>query len=621
MKKKYIIAAVPLLILVIFFACKREEGIVLPEVITASVDEIYNTSAKVGGRVANNGGPEISDRGVYWGTSEDPEKGGTKLGIGTGNGIFYENISGLTPGVKYYVKAYANNGTGESFGQGTFFTTQISLPTVETSDVTEFTPTSVRLGGAVTDNGGFEVTQRGVYWGTEPDPRLKGTKLIIGSGDGSFSQTVTGLSRAKTYYAIAFATNLKGASYGREITFSTEPELPVVVTGSIFNINPFGAEAGGVVTSSGGLDVTERGFYWGTSPNPVLTGTKLAIGIGTGSFTSQLTSLNPAIRYYVKAYAINSMGIAYGEEKSFLTKGEKPVADTATYSDLGANSVVLTAIVRGNDLSTSVTFEYGETASYGTSVVGDISPVFGRDTVKAVITGLDPLKTYHFRAAVENVLGTDNSNDAVFTTYTTGVTGLLTDSEGNGYHTIGIGYQVWMTENLRSVVYKNGSDSIPLVKNDSVWASKTTAAFCWFDNNSALYKNEYGALYNWYAVETGNLCPAGWRVPTNEDISALVDFLKGAGIAGGSLKEKGTLHWNSPNSGATDKFGFSARGGGRINNEGVFDFMKVEGNWWTSSSYGTYNATYLNLLFNYPSSFQSYTSKKTGMSVRCIRDN
>jgi uncharacterized protein (TIGR02145 family) len=81
------------------------------------------------------------------------------------------------------------------------------------------------------------------------------------------------------------------------------------------------------------------------------------------------------------------------------------------------------------------------------------------------------------------------------------------------------------------------------------------------------------------------------------------------------------LHWNSPNNGASDKYSFSARGGGKINSDGIFDFLKVEGNWWTSSSYGSYNASYLNILYNYPSTFQSYTGKKTGMSVRCIRDN
>jgi uncharacterized protein (TIGR02145 family) len=621
MKKKNIIPIVPLLILVIFLACNREVEVILPEVITASVDEIYNTSARVGGRIANNGGPEISERGVYWGTSAEPEKGGTKLQIGAGNGIFYDNIKGLTPGVKYYVKAYGNNGMGESYGKETFFTTQINLPTVETSDVSEFTSTSVRLGGVVTSDGGFEVSQRGVYWGTEPDPRLKGTRLQIGSGNGTFSQTVTGLSRANTYYAIAFATNIKGTSYGREITFSTEPELPAVVTGSIFNITPFGAEAGGVVTSSGGLDVTERGLFWGTSPDPVLTGTKLMVGNGTGNFTSALTNLSPAKIYYVKAYARNGIGIAYGEEKSFLTKGKVPGVDTLTYSGLTANSVVLTAIVRGNDLSTKVTFDYGKTNLYGNSADGDISPVFSHDTVKAVLTGLDPLQVYHFRVRVENVLGSVTSGDAVFTTYITGVKDSITDLNGNKYHTIGIGYQVWMVENLRSVVYRNGVDSIPLVKNDSVWSSSATPAFCWFNNNSAIYKNDYGALYNWYAVETGTLCPTGWSVPTNEDLTELIDFLKGAGVAGGLLKEKGTQYWNNPNSGAIDKYGFSARGGGKINSEGVFDFLKVEGNWWTSSSYGTYNATYLNILYNYASSFQSYTSKKTGMSVRCIKDN
>lgn len=302
MRNVYFIKAIFWLIFVLFFSCEKEEKVVLPSIDTASVDEIFNTSARIGGRVTDNGGADITDRGVYWGTSASPDKSGTRLQIGAGLGSFYSNLSGLSPGVKYYVKAYATNSMGTNYGNETFFTTQISLPVVLTSNVTEFTSISARVGGIIIDNGGFEIIQRGVYWGTEPNPRLKGIKLEIGSGDGEFSHTLTGLNRSITYYVTAFATNIKGTAYGDEINFSTEPELPVVFTTHILNITPYSAKVGGTVSSSGGSDVTERGIYWGSFPDPKSSGTKLVIGSGTGSFSDSLYNLNPGGEYYVIAY-------------------------------------------------------------------------------------------------------------------------------------------------------------------------------------------------------------------------------------------------------------------------------------------------------------------------------
>lgn len=602
-------------------ACEREVKIEVPVVETASVDEIYNTSARVGGRVTDNGGAEISERGVYWGISTSPEKSGTKVLSGTGNGAFYEVLSSLTSGVKYYVTAYAVNSAGTSYGKETFFTTQVSLPTVSTSPVIEFTSTSATLGGKITNNGGFEITVRGIYWGTEPNPRLTGTRVEIGKGDGDFSQNMTGLSRSYTYYVIAFATNIKGTSYGTEISFSTEPELPSVITATILNIKPHSAKAGGIVSSTGGSDVTDRGIYWGTTANSVTTGTKLAIGSGTGSFVDTLTNLTPGATYYVRAYAVNGIGTAYGEEKSFLTPGSKPTIDKILdYKNLTTNSVVLSGIVTPGELSTSVTFEVGLTSSYGTSVEAAESPLTEKDTVTSGVSGLTPNTLYHYRIRAVNDLGTVYSADSTFRTVITGIQGTVTDSEGITYRTIGIGYQTWMTENLKGIIYRNGTDSIPLVKNDSIWGTLTTPAYCWYSGDSAANYNTYGALYNWAAVKTGNLCPAGWHVPTNNDVTKMVNYVGGSGAAGGLLKETGTVHWNSPNSGATDKYGFQARGGGKRGADGVFDFIKVEGNWWTSTEYSTLNASYFNIMFNYGNSFQAYLNKKTGMSVRCVKD-
>jgi len=621
MKTKYINIAILILMFTTFLSCEKEEKIDPPHVETASVDEIYNTSARVGGRVTDNGGAEITDRGVYWGTSTSPEKSGTKLQSGTGDGEFYETLSDLSSGVKYYVTAYAVNSAGTTYGNETFFTTQISLPTVITSPVTEYTSTSATVGGSVTDNGGFEITVRGIYWGTEPNPRLTGTRVEMGSGDGDFSQTFTELNRSITYYVIAFATNIKGTSYGSEISFSTEPELPIVITATILDITPYSATAGGVVSSSGGSDVTERGIYWGTAAAPVTTGTKLVIDSGTGSFADTLDNLTPGTTYYVTAYAINSIGTAYGEEKSFLTIGKEPIIDEILdYKDLTTNGVVLSGVIAPGELSTTITFEVGLTTSYGTSVEADESPLTEKDTVSVTITGLTPNTLYHYRIVAANDLGTVYSADSTFTTVITGMQSTVTDSEGNIYNTIGIGYQEWMTGNLKSVVYRNGTDSIPLAESDSLWGTMTTPAYCWYAGDSAANYDPYGALYNWYAVNTGNLCPAGWHVPTNDDINELVNYVGGSGAAGGLLKETGTVHWNSPNTGAKDKYGFTARGGGKRSDEGVFDFVKVEANWWTSTEYSTLNASYFNILFNYGNSFQAYLSKKTGMSVRCVKD-
>ena len=620
MKGEYLTKLLLLTIFISFIACDKEEKIALPSVDTASVDEIYNTTARVGGRVANNGGAEIIDRGVYWGTSSSPESSGTKLQSGTGDGAFYENLSGLTPGIKYYVKAYASNSMGTSYGDETFFTTQINLPTVETSAVTEYTSTSAKIGGNVIDNGGFEITKRGVHWGSEPNPRLTGTKLELGSGDGNFSMTVTDLSRSYTYYVMAYATNLKGTAYGEEIDFSTEPELATVYTSIISGITAYSANAGGTISSNGGTEIIERGIYWGTNPEPDLTGTKLINGSGVGDFANTIDNLDPGKKYYVVAYAINSIGTSFGEEKSFTTLGKSPTVKILDYSNLTSKGITLNGLISAGDLSTTVTFQYVKDTNIDTTYVIAGSPVTENDdTLDVNITGLDSLTTYHFRIKAENDLGSAYSAYLTVETVITGITGTVKDFEGNTYQTIGIGYQQWMKENLKAVKYNNG-DPIPLIKNDSIWAQLIDPGYCWYAKDSAAYYNTYGALYNWYAVSSGQLCPTGWHVPTNEDITQLVNYVGGPGVAGGMLKETGTVHWNSPNTGATNEYGFTALAGGKRLADGIFDFVKVEGNWWSSTEYSTLNGSNLSIIFNYSNSFQAYSNKKIGMSIRCVKD-
>jgi uncharacterized protein (TIGR02145 family) len=146
------------------------------------------------------------------------------------------------------------------------------------------------------------------------------------------------------------------------------------------------------------------------------------------------------------------------------------------------------------------------------------------------------------------------------------VTPPVTDGDGNVYNTVTIGTQIWMKGNLKTMKFNYGT-SIPNVTDNTTWAGLTSAAYCWYNNDAATYKTTYGALYNWYAVDVAsndgkNVCPAGWHIPSDAEWTTLTDYLGGASVAGSKLKETGTTHWLSPNTGATNESGFTALPGG-----------------------------------------------------------
>ncbi len=155
----------------------------------------------------------------------------------------------------------------------------------------------------------------------------------------------------------------------------------------------------------------------------------------------------------------------------------------------------------------------------------------------------------------------------------------VTDIDGNVYHTVTIGTQVWLVENLKTTRYNDGT-SIPLVTDSAAWSNADTSAYCWYNNDIA-NKNTYGALYNWFTVNTGKLAIAGWHIPTDAEWTTLTDYLGGESIAGGKLKETGTTHWRSPNAGATNESGFTALPGGHRDVNGTFSAMGDDGFWWS----------------------------------------
>jgi len=203
----------------------------------------------------------------------------------------------------------------------------------------------------------------------------------------------------------------------------------------------------------------------------------------------------------------------------------------------------------------------------------------------------------------------------------------VTDIDGNVYKTVTIGDQEWMAENLKTSSYDNG-DPIANVTDDTQWGSQTEGAWCSYENDQV---NElmYGKLYNWYAVvDSRNVCPSGWHVPTDEDWTVLTDFLGGDAVASGKLKATGTLEsgtglWKDPNTDADNTSGFSGLPGGYRFGSGGFGFINEMGAWRSSTmpverpERGAWSR-FLN--YNSTTVFRGHADLPLGLSVRCVRD-
>jgi len=195
---------------------------------------------------------------------------------------------------------------------------------------------------------------------------------------------------------------------------------------------------------------------------------------------------------------------------------------------------------------------------------------------------------------------------------------MITDIEGNTYKTVKIGSQEWLAENLNTCRYRNG-DIIPQVRDAEEWKDLTTGAWC-YSENDAVNGKAYGKLYNWYAVnDSRGLAPEGWHIPTKEDWKILIDFLGGEIEAGGKLKD--TKIWKSPNKGATNESGFSAIPGGIRNVAGIFNEFTDECYFWSASESSFDYAYFYNLSYLYKNILGSDSSKKFGLSVRCLKDS
>jgi uncharacterized protein (TIGR02145 family) len=236
----------------------------------------------------------------------------------------------------------------------------------------------------------------------------------------------------------------------------------------------------------------------------------------------------------------------------------------------------------------------------------------GTGSFESNMTGLTANETYFVRAYATNSVGTGYGNEVTLTTYR------VKDIDGNGYHSVIIGAQEWMKENLKTTKYSDGS-AIQNAVEDAAWLNRSTGAYCDF-NNTPSNANVYGRLYNWYAVvDIHNVCPSGWHVPSLSEADVLINALGGETIAGGKMKSTGTLQngnglWNEPNTGGTNDSGFTGLPAGTRFDAADFRDLNNFAHWRTTDGWSLRlrnNHTMVEKFFNYATN---------GTAVRCVKD-
>ena len=267
-----------------------------------------------------------------------------------------------------------------------------TLPILSTIEAKDITDTTALVGGNVSGNGNSTITVSGLCWGTSANPTIADSKIINSTEEGSFTIKLNKLKAGATYHVRAYANNSIGTGYGNEITFTTKTSLPTLTTSNITNISSDAASDGGSISSDGGAPVTARGIVWSTNTNPtIFLTTKTSEGTGTGIYSSVLTGLTSETKYYVKAYATNSVGTAYGEEITFQTASVFAKMDSAIANKMDQYNIpaVSIAIIKNEKLVYVKSYGYSDKEA---NTVASIDDLYRIASVSKPITAIAILK-------------------------------------------------------------------------------------------------------------------------------------------------------------------------------------------------------------------------------------
>ena len=491
-----------------------------PTVTMDSVTNILPYTATFHGNVVNDGCSMLLARGFsYRAVDSDPSIWRNFTVDVVSEGAFSATVAidSLDANKTFYVRAYATNSVGTKIADSVFtFVSSKTPPLVTTNNtVTDITYTSAKSGGNVTFAGGASVTKKGLCFGLNENPTIQHDSIAEynGSGLGAFTCTMTGLTDNTVYHVRAYATNSVGTNYGEDRVFSTLAYLPP----SVEILTPTGITytsftCSGNVTNEGSYPVVERGIGYSTTPIPSEEDTYIPIGSGSGTFDTIISGLTPNTTYYVWAYARNNIGQQANSERIPVTTLANTVPEVATLnvSELGkcTGKVISTGglPITEKGFCYSIYSTMPDTTEYRVFADGG--------TFSALLPNMTNNQSYYVRAYAINDTGIAYGRTIQFT-YHNICGGLVTvsDYDNNVYHTVKIGGQCWMKENLKTTHYADGTG----ISGMDYW---------------------YEYLYRWEAVMHGDsssttnpsgvrgICPIGWHVPSRAEWMELREYVR-----------------------------------------------------------------------------------------------
>jgi uncharacterized protein (TIGR02145 family) len=587
--------------------CVRDDYIT-----TTAVTDIKLTTATSGGKVTADGGDTVTARGVCWNTTGSPTISDSITNNGTGTGSFTSSLTGLIAGTLYYVRAFATNSEGTVYGSQVIFTTPTGaftdsrdgrtynnviindkewmaenlayLPAVSPSTAGSYTEPYYYVNGyegtdvaAAKDNQNYK--DYGVLynwpaakaacppgWHLPSDEEWTALTNFLG-GEGGAGDKMKETGTAHWFSPNTDATNESG--------FSALP-------GSYRGYDEF-------------IHVGYYGFWWSATEYST-----------TNAWSRQLR---------VDSYVDRT---SYKEEFGFSVRCVRDDYITTT----AVTDIKLTTATSGG----KVTADGGDTVTArgvcwnttGSPTISDSKTNNGTGTgsFTSSLTGLIAGTLYYVRAFATNSEGTVYGSQVIFTT--SNPTGAFTDSrDGRTYNTVIINGKEWMAENLAYLPAVSpssaGSYTEPYYYVYGYEGADVAAA-----KDKQNYK-DYGVLYNWPAAKAA--CPPGWHLPSDDEWTALTTWLGGESVAGGKMKETGTTHWLSTNTGATNESGFSALPcGSRYSSGGFYDIGST-GGWWSSTEDHAGWALFRGLTYYFSSVGRGQSTEDYGLSVRCVRNN
>ena len=381
-----------------------------PTVQTVGATDINSQGATLSGSVLSDNGASITERGfVYMQGTGTPTTDSYKLKVSGKTGEYTGSLSGLEPNKKYSFRAYAINSKGTAYGEVMSFLTVTGLPKVSAVDVSKIASTSATLTADVTDHGGETVSEVGFYYSLDPavddETAVKVVKNYAGA---AFSESLSNLEIFTTYYVKAYAVNSAGVAYSTVVSFKTLADVPVVQTLGASEVSSEGATLSGTVVTDNGAAIKERGFVWMQGDGtPTTSNSKLQASGTTGDFTAALTGLEPNKKYSFRAYAVNSMGTAYGAVMTFSTIADLPSLSATKVSNLNTTSATFTSSVisHGGETVSEVGFYYSKSEDVSVATAFKVTESYSSDTFVIDVGDLEIGTQYYVRAYAKNSAG------------------------------------------------------------------------------------------------------------------------------------------------------------------------------------------------------------------------